>query len=325
MKLTKPRKRENAMSYQIKNSVFAGEEVIRIQNGDSFCEIAPKWGANVVRYICDGVSIINSDEATVKNKGFTGCPVLYPTPNRVKDCKTKYNGKEYTQTKDGKPHMLHGYVYYKEFNVVSTEIGDDFASVTLDIKISDDKEVFSSYPFENRLEVKYTLTENSLKVEHKAENLSENPMPYGFGLHPYFYYNEDALFSIPSDRYVETTDKVIPTRNFPNTPDKFGDINEGILASTVVLDNNLIRRGSEEAVLAFTEEKVKITLKASENFQHFVVYHPKNAKFICIENQTCSIDANNLLLEGYGKYANQIIIDPEKSDSGYIEYVVDKM
>lgn len=312
------------MAYRIKNDVFMGEEVIRIENDSSYIIIDPKWGANILAFICDGVSIINSDEETVKNKGFTGCPVLYPTPNRVKDCKTSYNGKEYTQTKDGKPHMLHGYAYYKEFEVVDTEITDNFASVSLSVKISDDKEVLSSYPFENRLEVKYILTENSLRVEHKAENLSESPMPYGFGLHPYFYYKGDAFFSIPSDKYVETTDKVIPTRNFPNTHDKFGDINKGILASSVQLDNNLIRSGNEKAVLTFTEEKVKITFDASENFRHFVVYHPKNANFICIENQTCSIDANNLLLEGFGEYANQIIIEPKKSDSGYIEYIVEK-
>lgn len=313
------------MAYKIKNDVFMGEDVIIVENGKSYMVIDPKWGANLLAYVSQGVSIINSNENLVANKGFTGCPVLYPTPNRVKDCKTSYNGKEYTQTKDGKPHMLHGYAFYREFEVLDTEITDDFASVSLSVKISDDKEVLSSYPFENKLTVKYILKDSSLRIEYSAENLSDKEMPYGFGLHPYFYYEDDAFFSIPSDIYVETTDAVIPTRRFLNTPDKFGEINEGILASGVQLDNNLIRRGNEKAVLAYTKEKVKVIFDASENFRHFVVYHPKGANFICIENQTCSIDANNLLLEGFGDKANQIVIGPHGESHGYVEYIVEKM
>ena len=279
----------------------------------------------MLRYYYDGVRIIDCNEKTAAAGGFTGCPVLYPTPNRVKDCTTVYNGKSYTQMKNGKPHMLHGYAYDSVFEIEEEKTDDEFASVSLSMSMKEGDEVLKSYPFENKLTVTYTLFENSIRITYKADNNSKSVMPYGFAIHPYFYFEDDALFTIPSDEFVETTPEVIPTRRILKTEEHFKGINKGWLASQCVLDNNFIKRDGENATLTLLKEKVKVTFAVPDDFKHFVVYHPNGGKFICIENQTCSIDANNLYLEGLKEVANQKFINPGESESKSIELKLERV
>ncbi len=315
------------MNFKSEKSMINGIETIKLslEGKETFIEVDPLHGANLLRYCFEGTNIIDCNEEIAAKGGFTGCPILYPTPNRVKDCKTIYNGKEYTQLRDGTPHMLHGYAFFREFTVEEIKIEDTFASVTLSFRMDEDPEAFKSYPFENKLSVTYTLYENSLKFTYKASNLSDSVMPYGFAIHPYFYFKEDAFFTIPSDEFVETTSAVIPTRNILKTEEHFEGINKGWFASNCVLDNNYIKRDGENATLTLTEEKLKVTFAVPDDFKHFVVYHQKGGKFICIENQTCSIDANNMHLEGLSEVANQKFINPGESDSASIELIVERV
>ena len=315
------------MSFKAEKTTVGKLNVIKLMNTteDTYCLVLPEVGANLLKYCYKGTAVIDYNEEVAAKGGFTGCPVLFPTPNRVKDCKTRYNGVEYTQLKNGEPHLLHGYAYDAVFDVEDIKEEKDFASVSLSFEMKKGDEVLKSYPFENKLTVTYTLYNGGVKVTSNVKNNSEAVMPYGFAIHPYFFFKGDAKFSIPSDEYVETTPQVIPTRNILKTEDKFPGINDGILASSVVLDNNYIKRDGENATLELIEEKLKITFAVPDDFKHFVVYHPYNAKFICIENQTCSIDANNMHLEGLTEVANQKFLNPGEEESLTIDLQIEEL
>ncbi len=315
------------MSFKVENVKVGKIEVLKLMStsDETYCLVAAAIGANMLKYVYKGTAVIDYNEDTAAKGGFTGCPVLFPTPNRVKDCKTKYNGVEYTQLKDGKPHMLHGYAYDAVFEVEEIKEGESSASVSLSFEMKKGDEVLKSYPFENKLTVTYTIYEGGVKITSNVKNNSDAVMPYGFAIHPYFYFAGEARFTIPSDEYVETTPQVIPTRNILKTEEKFPGINAGVLASSVVLDNNYIKRDGENATLELIDEKLKITFAVPDDFKHFVVYHPYNAKFICIENQTCSIDANNMHLEGLTEVANQKFLNPGEEESLTIDLQIEEV
>jgi aldose 1-epimerase len=313
------------MSFKIKKETVGKLNVIKLMNTaeDSYCLVAADIGANMLKYCYKGTAVIDYKEKIAVEGGFTGCPVLYPTPNRVKDCKTKYNGVEYTQMKNGKPHLLHGYAYDAVFEVEDMKEGENCASVSLSFEMKKGDEVLKSYPFENKLTITYTLYSGGVNVTAKVRNNSESVMPYGFAIHPYFFFNGYARFSIPSDEYVETSTQFIPTRNVLKTEDKFPGINEGILVSNDFFNEDFIKRSGENATLELIDEKLKITLMAPDCFKHLVVYYPDNPEFICIENQTCSIDANNMHLDGLADYANQRFLAPGEEENLTVDIQVE--
>lgn len=63
------------------------------------CIIAPEYGSNLCRFIVDGNAIIDFDKELLKQKDYTGTPVLYPTPNRVRNGVFTFKGKIFNQVK----------------------------------------------------------------------------------------------------------------------------------------------------------------------------------------------------------------------------------
>ncbi|MEN2283082.1 aldose 1-epimerase family protein [Algoriphagus sp. SE2] len=101
-------------------------------------------------------------------------PVLFPIIGILKDCYTLINGEKYFIPKHGlvrnsdKINLIH-----------STEN-------TLQFRFSWDEETFQKYPFQFQFDVIFTLSDNSIKVEHIIENLGEETMYYSVGGHPAF-------------------------------------------------------------------------------------------------------------------------------------------
>ena len=315
------------MSFKIKKEFVGNFNVIKLMSTseDTYCLVASDFGANMLKYCYKGTAVIDYDEDVADIGGFTGCPVLFPTPNRVKDCKTKYNGVEYTQMKHGEPHLLHGYAYDAVFKVDDMKEEENFASVTLSFEMKKGDEVLKSYPFENKLAITYTLYNGGVKITSNIKNNSEAVMPYGFAIHPYFFFKGDAKFSVPSDEYVETTSQYIPTRKILKTEDNFPGINDGVLVSNKLFNEDFIMRSGEYATLELIDEGLKITLVALDCFKHLVVYYPDNPEFICIENQTCSIDANNMHLDGLADYANQRFLIPGEEENLTVDIQVEEL
>ena len=64
--------------------------------------IVPGFGCNLARFTVDGRAVIDFDPALLAAHDFTGTPVLYPTPNRVRDCRFTWKGRVYPQHRAGR-------------------------------------------------------------------------------------------------------------------------------------------------------------------------------------------------------------------------------
>src|ERR1700716_2528100 len=63
-----------------------GWPVLSIKQGDTLVKLAPNAGANVFSISYKGTELIKSPKSLKELPGFAyGVPVLYPTPNRVRD------------------------------------------------------------------------------------------------------------------------------------------------------------------------------------------------------------------------------------------------
>ena len=109
-----------------------------------------------------------------------------------------------------KPHGL------ARYNTFETAVkGDD--SVTLIFK--SDSNTLNQYPFDFRFSVKYTVVENTLRIDYKVTNDSGKEMPFGFGTHAGFMLDgsDDGEVADTSGNYVILdTDKPLREIEFDN-------------------------------------------------------------------------------------------------------------
>ena len=101
-------------------------------------------------------------------------PVLFPIIGALKDGYTLINGKEYRMPK-------HGLVRNSTKPKLVEKTGH-----SLKFRLSWDEESLKNYPFKFELEMVFTLTDKTLKIEHIVTNLGKEIMPYSIGGHPAF-------------------------------------------------------------------------------------------------------------------------------------------
>lgn len=279
--------------------------------------VAPEFGANLLQFCYNGNIIIDYSEEALKKKDFTGTPVLFPTPNRVYEAKVKYNGENYLQIKNGKERICHGLVYDEPFEVSEIVCNEDVAYIHLSLEINEKSLFFNSFPFKCVLHIIYVINIDGLTVKYRIENKSKVNLQYGFGIHPYFKFKQGDSLALPSHKFLELKDE-FPTGRIIETQEKFRDINTyGADIRTLHIDDDFIR---DENGLAYITNvsNFNIEINASEQFKHFVVYKNRLDNFICIEPQTCSINAHNLAFSGF-ENANIINIAPGNTDEGYVK------
>ena len=284
---------------------------------ESEITVLPEFGANLLRFCYNGNIIIDYSKEKLSKKDFTGMPIMFPTPNRVYEAKVKYNGENYLQIKNGKKWICHGLVYDEPFEVSEIVCNEEDTYIHLSLDINEESLFFDSFPFKCRLHIIYSINIDGLTVKYKIENNSQVNLQYGFGIHPYFRFKQGDKLVLPSHKFLELKDE-FPTGRIIETQENFKNINAyGTDIQTLQIDDDFIRDENGLAYI-FNDSNFKIEINASEQFRHFVVYKNKLDNFICIEPQTCSINAHNLAFSGF-ENANIINVAPGKADEGYVK------
>src|SRR5215211_1037937 len=95
--------------------------------------------------------------------------VLAPWPNRVVDGRYQFDGVEHqlALTEPDRGHALHGLAVWHDFAQVSKEPGAVALGVTVPAQ--------AGYPFQLRLVVTYSLTEQGLAISLEATNTGHRP------------------------------------------------------------------------------------------------------------------------------------------------------
>ncbi|MBA7710827.1 hypothetical protein ES703_119774 [subsurface metagenome] len=73
--------------------------------------IVPEMGSNLCRLTSSGHRIIDYDAELLSKGDFTGTPVLYPIPNRIRNGVFPYGSQTYNRVKRGVSVFEHGLVY----------------------------------------------------------------------------------------------------------------------------------------------------------------------------------------------------------------------
>jgi aldose 1-epimerase len=287
--------------------------------------IAPNPGSNLCRLSVDGRAIIDFDPKLMRGD-FTGTPVLYPTPNRVRDCQFRYRGKVYKQVLRGTPVYEHGLAHSEAWSYSEPTVEGDAIQLKTWLNFAPGSDVYNAFPFHHRLSLDFTLTADGIRARYTIQNLGNESIPFGFGLHPYFQKlsgEDGTLVRLPAPAVMEVTPDLLPTGKLIDVDGTQYDLRRPISVGKLDLDNVFTRLSpGNYAKVIYSSLGLSVQMDATDDFTHLVLYTPPGMSFFCLENQTCSTDAHNLYDRGFAEESGLKFVPAGQSHSGSVAYKV---
>jgi galactose mutarotase-like enzyme len=268
---------------QTGTDMTAAFPLLKLSAGDTEVAIAPHRGAIVTSFRVAGRELLYLDEATFNDASKNvrgGIPVLFPSPGKLE-------GDRWNQAGKSGELKQHGFARNLEWQVGATTA----SSVTLSLRSSD--ATVRMYPWSFAAQVTYRVAPNELHIGFEVRNESAAPMPFAFGLHPYFAVHDKARARIPTraTRAFDNVAKaVVPFAGFDLTQSE--------------VDLHLLDHGASRGVLELSDRRA-IVIETSPEFSRWVVWTVAGKDYVCLEPWTAP---GNALNTGEGV----IVIEPQK-------------
>jgi aldose 1-epimerase len=160
-------------------------------------------GGGIREFQYAGRDVIPQDTEASRIRWFSGA-TLAPWPNRLGNARWTFEGETLTaRANDLFGNALHGLAFDRDFEVVEQQ--DD--RMTVACLLGDD----AAYPFAVRVSLTYVIAEDGLTCTMAAQNLSPTRVPFAFGAHPYFPFDDHCTITITAHKVWEVDDRKIPT------------------------------------------------------------------------------------------------------------------
>ena len=303
-----------------------GYELITMTGAGHEVRILPQAGFNLYYWTFEGNEILMEPvDITIFGSKY-GVPILFPTPNRVKDATYVWQGERYVMTKRGNKVLRHGLVMDEPFAVTELRADGNSAVCAAEIAIAPDNALYEGYPFPCTLRVTYTLTAAGLHMDVAVSNDGEREMPFGLAIHPYFSKRGDAnrvFIKAPVRRCYETDGELIPTGRI--VPAREGQVIHDDFHSVESLYLDTGYRGmTSDMASTVRYEDVDVRIRASDCFRNAIVYTPHDRPGFCIEPQTNATNFINLYAQGLIDESGLLALPAGKTFSCWIEMTVQK-
>lgn len=253
------------------------------------------FGAEIVSVVFNGVERVWQNE----NGKWSGhSPVLFPVCG---NSAVVIDGKDYNMP-------FHGLAKRNEFSVVSV----DEKSITLLFKY--DEKTLEVYPFKFEFYVKYTVEDNSLKVNYVVKNVGDNDMPFAVGRHDSFSL-ESSL-----DHYrlrFEKEESFLAERHdddgsLTNIYDDLGTGNVLNLPDNRLIGGHTIIFGgiNSNSVILETDEGGIVAEVRFNGISNLLLWRPDDSQMICIEPWSALPDGENTI--DFTENEKYFVIKPEE-------------
>lgn len=239
----------------------------------------------------------------------SGTPILFPFPNRVRDARFTFQGRQFQLPATNGPNAIHGFAMEASWDVIEHKAAADEAVLVGRYQISKhspDKRPL--WPTDAVLQIRLGLAGRRLSMNVTVSNPTAEDLPYGFGIHPYFRLpfwpggdQAKTRVTLPATKFWVLKD-FLPTGDIRPVDARL-DFRAGQPLMGLKLDDVLTglefveKRGT--ARLADLAKGAEFHLTFDDGFRELVVYTPSNRPdVIAVEPYTHTTDAINLQSRG---------------------------
>ena len=256
-----------------------------------------------------------------------GFPVLFPTPNRVRDSKFTFDGQTYAFPANERTHYIHGLVHKLSWKAGAASADSKSASMETYLDWDSSQPDFKLFPIKHRLSLRFTLDARGVKLAFTVDNQDTKRLPFGFAFHPWFQIlgtRAETYLRVPAQKHMEA-EGLLPTGKLADLAGTPYDLREPVSLEALKLDDVYWGLTPDRIPRYQLRDKgIKVSLGGSPEFTHMVVYTPPGKPFFCMENQTCSTDAHNLYAKGLENEAHLLIAEKGKKVSGWVYVGVER-
>jgi galactose mutarotase-like enzyme len=262
------------MSRAFRASITGDTLELHDDEARSSAAVVPGRGAIVTHFRVGDRELLYLDEATLRDPTKNvrgGVPVLFPSPGPLAGDRFARGGHTGSMKQHGFARNL----------AWQARAHDDADAARATLELSSTDATLAMYPWPFRLALGLTLRGASLRLDVSVENTGTEPMPFAFGIHPYFQVGDKAGARIATRA----------TRAFDNVSKTVGPFH-GFDLTAKEVDLHLLDHGSSESALEGADGS-RLDLRASPEFGRWVVWTLAGKDFVCVEPWTAPADALN--------------------------------
>lgn len=291
--------------------------------------VDPEHGASIVSFdaIRGGeVLPVMPDSSKASCDLDSACFLMIPYSNRIRDGRFTFHGREHLLSR-GEEHSLHGDVRFRPWRVIS---GD---SATITLLYDSNEAANSNWPWSFSSRVTYHLKGSStlgggvLRGEMEVTNTGEDPMPAGFGFHPYFSRHltsqdeEVRLCFEATAIYPDERQDRMPSGSPCPIPGAF-DFSKARNFQRDQFMDSCFRGFKGVGLIQWPRSGVSVSISCTDLFSHLVIYNPGDKPYFAFEPVTNANDGINLFGRG-DMGAGVIVLEPGASATGCLELTVE--
>lgn len=240
---------------------------------------------------------------------------MIPYSNRLKDAILKFQNKIYTlkaNTPEG--HSIHGDVRFRPWRILF----EDAKSIEMGFYSKDFENI--SWPFPFYSQVTYSIDGSSLFINLTLENVGNQVMPGGMGIHPYFMRKltekDNTVYLRCPMKGIYPGCDTIPTGYWVDVPNELDFSHEKELGIEHL--DKCYRISPCFTIIGWPGSGVTLTMAVDKIFKHMIIYCPKDCHdFFAVEPVTNCNNGFNMAEEGV-QDTGTIYIEPGQIITGSI-------
>lgn len=247
-----------------------------------------------------------------------GIPILFPWPGRIPGGAYEFQGRRFQLRTAGERVRVaaHGFVEKRRWRVERAEADDGSARLVCRIGAADCPEVRAGYPFNWSLRVTHELSSAGLSLRAEVVNLGGEPMPFGYGLHPWLraplgergrteeclvripagmIWNAQAVESLTAEQAAagEKGDGVKWTRSCP--PELSLMSPRPLSGRTSAVYTGLVPEGAMvESRVIDPAAGLQAVMRSSPNLGTMVLFRARGGGSVCVEPWSCPPNVFNV-------------------------------
>ena len=235
---------------------------------------------------------------------------MVPYANRIEGNRFAFGGADWQVATNNPPERfnVHGTGWRSAWTL--DRRSPDEARLTLDHEAPSD-------PYAYRAVQHVTLTPERLVVAMTLTNRGPRPMPFGFGLHPWFPRDDDATVSFHAERFWLEGPDGVATEPVTLPPELDFAVRRRLPSTW---RNNGYGGWDGVAEIGFPSRGVGLRIEADPIFAHLMLYADPTKPFFCLEPQTNAPCAFNRVGQVDEAALGIIVLGPGETCGGSVRF-----
>jgi aldose 1-epimerase len=255
---------------------------IELRSGDWQAQLRPETGGAIAALRHRGVDVLRPMPEDAVSPLGSACVPLAPWCNRIRDGRFAFGGREVRLPANfpPEPHSLHGLSWQRPWSVAGR--AED------ECMLVDDYDGRGAWPWAYRAQQDVRVGPNGCAVTLTLTNRSDQAMPAGIGLHPYFRRHPETELAFTADHVLLTGADPLPT-GISAPAGHFGDFAAGSPLPAETVDHCFA--GWDGAALL--RDGLGTIALSADGAPHLHLYAPADGSALCLEPVSHTPDAPN--------------------------------